>query len=310
MADPTVSIIIPTRNGERDIEKCLTGIFAQDNVPLYEVIVIDSGSSDDTLNIVRKFPVNLTEIKPHEFGHGKTRNLGASLAKGKYLVYLTQDAIPANGRWLQKLVRNLDRDDKVAGVYSRWLPRADADPLEAGWIWHTFTPIKETRGLDGLSPEDCRTYMPRMGLFSDVSSSIRKAVWEEIPFDETLTFGEDQQWARNALEAGHSIVYEPESIVYHSHRYSITEYFKKSFDKGRSFKKIANTRHSLLAILASIPLGWTTVHRSGFRASSYRLIYASMVRVFGAIGESMGSHDSFIPKVLKRRISTMPQHFR
>ena len=72
MTDPLVSIIIPVKNGERDIERCLSAVFLQESEYAYEVIVIDSGSSDNTLQIARKFPVKTVEIEPQDFGHGKT----------------------------------------------------------------------------------------------------------------------------------------------------------------------------------------------------------------------------------------------
>lgn len=306
MTDPVVSIILPTKNGGAEFRRCLSAVFDQAGAPSFEVIVIDSGSSDDTLDIARSFPVTLHQISPAEFGHARTRNLGASMARGRYLIYLTQDAVPANDHWLHSLVRNLEENDRVAGAYSRWLAKPDADPLEAGWIWYTFGAVKETRSLEGLSEADRRTYNARLVLFSDVSSTIRRAVWERIPFDEKLAFAEDQGWAKGALEAGHTIIYEPQSIVYHSHRYSIGEYFKKSFDMGRSLRTFSNGGPGLLMLLAGIPLQWVYLRKSGFAASPWRVAHASTARAFGAAGHFLGSHHRLLPKALKRRMSTVP----
>ena len=86
-----ISIVILTKNEEKNIGRCLSGVFSQETDKEYEVIVIDSGSTDNTLNIVRNFPVRVVQIKAHEFADGGTRNLGAQLAYGKYIVFLVAD---------------------------------------------------------------------------------------------------------------------------------------------------------------------------------------------------------------------------
>ncbi|GAG06643.1 unnamed protein product, partial [marine sediment metagenome] len=100
------SIIILTKNAGNEFEKLLDAVFSQSSKD-FEVVLIDSGSTDKTLEIAKGFPVRIHKIKPESFDHGGTRNLGAKLAKGKYLVYLTQDAIPANRMWLENLIKPL-----------------------------------------------------------------------------------------------------------------------------------------------------------------------------------------------------------
>jgi len=126
-----ISIIIPTKNAGAEFNKCLACISQQKTKHKYEVIVIDSGSTDNTLNILTKYPVRLIKIAPEEFGHGKTRNLGARLAQGDYLVYITQDAIPATGNWLDRLIKDMRQDNQIAGAYSRNLPKPGCGPSEA-----------------------------------------------------------------------------------------------------------------------------------------------------------------------------------
>jgi len=229
-----VSIIIPTKNGADLFDECLSGVFSQDTSLQYEVIVIDSGSADETLEIARKFPVVIETIKPDEFGHGRTRNLGGKMATGEYLVYLTQDAVPADSNWLDSLIENF-ADPKVAGAYSMWIPRRDCNPLEKRRITEAFVPIKEVRSLEGVSEFEYKNNMKRFVHFSNVSSAIRKEVWEKIPFDDNAPFAEDQAWAADVLEAGNSIVYEPGSRVYHSHNDSLRVCFQRGYD-GATFQ--------------------------------------------------------------------------
>ena len=122
-----LSIVIPAFNEEEYITKCLEAIFAQETLFNFEVLVIDSGSTDNTLSLVKNFPqVKIIQIKPEEFGHGRTRNLGARNSKGDFIIFLNADAIPANNQWLKFLIEEIKSDDSLAGVFSRHLPRPDA----------------------------------------------------------------------------------------------------------------------------------------------------------------------------------------
>ena len=310
MSKVEVSIIIPTKNGGNEIEKCLSGIFNQKTKYTYEVIVIDSGSTDNTLEMVEKFPVRLIKIKPEEFGHGKTRNLGARLAKGEYLIYLTQDAIPANEHWLENLVSNLEENEEVAGVYSRWLPKTNCNPLEARYIFDNFKPIKEIRSLKGVSKEDCSRNISRFILFSNVSSCISKNVWEKIPFNDKTIFGEDQEWSKKVLEAGYTIVYEPQSIVYHSHNDSLKKRFKRSFDGAVAFKQITNINANLFFIPISAIVGtsknYAFMKKNKFNNKIKWSIYSMIAYTVEGTAAWLGVHQKHIPKRLIRKFSMVP----
>ena len=99
-----VSIVIPTKNAGPDFQKVLDMIYAQKTEYEYEVICVDSGSKDGTLNLIKQYPCKLYQIPSSEFGHGKTRNYGASKGTGEYIVFITQDALPATDTWLQNFI--------------------------------------------------------------------------------------------------------------------------------------------------------------------------------------------------------------
>ena len=126
-----VSVLIPTKNGERYLDELLTVVKSQKgSASIIEIIAVDSGSRDRTVEILRRYGVLIVQIPPHEFGHGKTRNLAAAHAQGDYLVFLTQDATPANEQWLANLLAPLQADSTIVGAYSRHLPRANCHPME------------------------------------------------------------------------------------------------------------------------------------------------------------------------------------
>jgi len=216
---PDVSIIIPAKNGVAGgIDKCLKGVFSQKTNHSFEVIAIDSGSTDGTLDIVKSFDeVHLIQIKPEEFGHGRTRNLGAREAKGKYIVFLNQDAWPIDDNWLAPLISDLENDGRAAGVYSRHLPKEGCYLCVARNIQRGMPARKKVKKKTGenLRAEDI--------FFSTVSAAIKKEVFDKVPFKDDILFAEDQMWSSDVLNAGYSIIYEPESKVYHSHNFSFKE---------------------------------------------------------------------------------------
>ena len=133
MTDPVASIIIPAKNEASHIRACLDAIFSQDVDAPFEVILIDSGSTDGTPDIVAGYDVRLHQIRPEDFGHGRTRNLGARMSLAPVLVFLNADAAPTHSGWLRGLISELE-PPKVAGAYGRQIARDDAYPMERFFI--------------------------------------------------------------------------------------------------------------------------------------------------------------------------------
>jgi len=231
MSDIDISVVIPVKNGERYIESVLKAVFSQKSGSNFEVIIIDSGSKDKTLDIIKNYPISLYQVKEEDFNHGLTRNLGISKALGRYVILLTQDAIPCDKRWMERLVNNLERDGSIAGVYSRQVARKDSVIFTQFRVSRFFTSKRE-RGVSQI--EDIETYNKLQPLekyifcnFDNVSSCIRKATWENFKFQKT-EFGEDIEWSKRVLEAGYKIVYEPDSAVCHSHDYSVRSWYQRN----------------------------------------------------------------------------------
>ncbi len=237
---PAVSIILLTKNGRRYLHEVLQEIFGQQTRCTYEVIAIDSGSTDGTLDLLGEWPIRVLSIGPAEFNHGETRNLGARLSNpsAKYLVYLTQDATPVSG-WLDSLVSVLDEDAAVAGAFSRHVPRPDCSPALARQMTEEWeqcgTPNRVIKRID--DPQDYAAHTSRYIYFSNTSSCIRRTVWEGIPFAR-VDFAEDAEWASRVLLAGYSLVYEPKSAVLHSHNYPLIRQFMQNFDHAKGMNSI------------------------------------------------------------------------
>jgi len=233
-----ISIILLVKNGGAFLEEVLKGIFSQKVEEEIEVVAIDSGSRDPSLEILRRYPVRLKEIPPATFNHGETRNLGASLSQGASLVYLTQDAVPGNKMWLERLVEPLREDPLVAGAFSSHRPRKECPLTEKRQILHTaLASGSERRVNTAVGNREFEKDPYPFIWFSNTSSCIRKAVWERFPF-RRLAFAEDQEWAKRVLEGGYKTVYVPDSIVIHSHHYGPVRNFRRFFEHARAMKEI------------------------------------------------------------------------
>ncbi len=228
-----ISIIFLTYNGLSDhFEETLKSVLKQKTSYSYEIIVIDSGSTDGTVNFVKKYPrIKLIQISNSNFSHGGTRQLGAKKSSGKYLVYLSQDATPANNFWLEELVKKLAKDDDIVVVSSRIIPRPEVPTLRKYNVLSDWCAsqndfklkIENPENFEKISPENIRYYTK----IHDVSSAYKRFFLEKFGFDK-IPFGEDTLIAKKALRNGFAIGFTSKSIVLHSHEYKIGDAFKRN----------------------------------------------------------------------------------
>ncbi len=294
------SILILTKNDVEGVRACLEAIYSQKAAHPFEVIVIDSGSTDGTLEALRRFPVRLEQIPPEIFHHARTRNLAASFAKGEILVFLSQDAIPASSEWLHALVSNFD-DCAVGAVYGRQLPKQGSslerrDALNALYGAHKIV-------KDPACRNDCGYLFYH---FSDVNAAMRRSVWQSALFPENLKVFEDLGIAKLMLDAGWKIVYEPAAAVFHSHHHTTVGLFKRYFDIGYTLKLLKiwdapGTKRSMLRDLSGLlKRKFNRLRNDRERGSLHKGIRQEIVKSAGLF---LGLNQGCIPLCLKRRFS-------
>lgn len=241
-AKPKASVVIPTYNAGPQFEAVLDGVLEQHAPWPFEVLVIDSGSTDGTLELIAKRPrVRLHQIDKSEFSHGGTRNLGVELTSGDYIAFLTHDALPANNAWLFNIVEALEVRPEAAGAFGKHFAYPEASAftkrdLDAHFSGMLNYPLCVSRDTDvARYRAGDEGWQQFLHFYSDNNSCFRRSVWEKIPY-RVVEFGEDQLWAYDIIEAGYSKLYAAQATVYHSHDYDEDETRERSSIEASFFK--------------------------------------------------------------------------
>lgn len=199
MKDVKASILIRTKNEARWLPRCLT-MLGNQIMQNFEVILIDNTSTDNTLEIAKRFGVQKI-VHLDSYTPGKALNMGAHLASGEFLVFLSAHCVPYNESWLSLLIDGFDKDPMVQGVYGRQVPLPGTVDENARDLLSVFRNEERLQSTDNF--------------FHNANSAIRFNSWLRTPFDEYVSNLEDQTWAKEIISAGGKIYYEPKSMVYH-----------------------------------------------------------------------------------------------
>lgn len=271
------TIFIPTYNGEKYLRSILRMIFKQKVDFAYEVLIIDSGSTDNTLDIIESFSTkhaNLTlhKIPNSEFGHGKTRQLAAEMAKGDFIVYLSHDAVPAHELWLYEMLKPFELSEAIVAVMGKQVPRQNCPPI----IKYDINAVFDSFGPDfGTSIfykdtfiKDRPTY-DMVRFYSDVNSAARrKTLLEQIPYQD-VQYAEDQLFGQDVLEYGLMKAYAPRGTVSHSNDMLLKDYHKRIFDEIYGMRRAnasqgrPNELRLLLAMLKAVVRDSARIIRDG-----------------------------------------------
>lgn len=296
-----VSVVVPVKNAAAFLPTLFARWSAQKPRPPDEVILVDSQSEDGTRELAESFGARVIPIE--QFSHGRARNLGVREARGDVVVLMTQDAVPANEEWLMRLLKPL-ADPRVAAVYSRQIPRDDANPMERYFLLTHFPPAPALRRekRDGAEPS------LRNVFFSNVSGAVRRNLLLQHPFDESLIMSEDQQLSRDLIEAGYAVVYEPASVVIHSHNYTLSVCVKRYFDSVYSLTKIFPSHD----VGTSVSMGWKYVWGEMLyvlRHAPLWLPYYGLYTASKTLGTLLAHVGDRLPYWLLKRVSLHSYHW-
>jgi rhamnosyltransferase len=299
-----ISIVIPVKDGGAALARCLQAIAGQEIGEEVELVIVDSGSRDESLVVAREHDAVIREIAAADFTHGASRNIGAGLARGELLVFISQDAYPLDQHWLERLTAPLRAQSDVGGVYGRQLPQLGARPPEVYFLDFLYGPQERRQRASSVAELSMETT-----LFSNVNAAMPRTLWQRFPFVEDIIMSEDQDWSRRILLAGYSIVYEPSAAVRHSHDYTLTSALRRFFDSGVSAERAylagaQPSRRILRAAAVRYARGELTwLSRTGQRRwIPYAIVYEGAKLV----GLTLGANHRRLPLALKRRLSALP----
>ena len=214
-----ISVVIRTLNEAAHIGVLLQTLRAQQQLgESLEIVLVDSGSTDKTLEIASSYDVELVQIPKSEFNYSTALNLGIEKCKGKLIFILSGHSVPTAPDWATQMIRHF-HDDEVAGVYCR----------QEAWEhtnWH------EKRRIESMFPHQSRVFCSKTDSdlkFSNAASCVRRIIWEKHKF-KILPAAEDKEWAQWALENNYKLVYDAEAAVFHSHNESPRQVAKRQIE--------------------------------------------------------------------------------
>jgi 2-polyprenyl-3-methyl-5-hydroxy-6-metoxy-1,4-benzoquinol methylase/glycosyltransferase involved in cell wall biosynthesis len=224
----TVSVVIPTKNGGEDFRRVLATIANQKGFQRVETIVVDSGSTDKTVELAEQFGSKIIKILPEEFSHSYARNLGASYASGEYLLFTVQDALPPSDSWLYELF-SVIKSNNVVAVSCAEFPWESADLFYRAITWNHYRFLevdREDRIMRYAGSEDHLT-LRKNGQLSDLACLISKDVFTKYKYK--TDYGEDLDLGVRLIKDGYQIAFLGSTRIIHSHNRPAYYYLKRGY---------------------------------------------------------------------------------
>ncbi|HWF33208.1 MAG TPA: glycosyltransferase [Solirubrobacteraceae bacterium] len=312
---PDVSVVIPVHNGGALLAEVLHALSRQ--TVAHELVICDSGSQDESVQIARRQGARVLEIAPERFSHGGTRNMLVAAAAGSRVALLTQDATPSSERWLETLLEGFELAPDVALVYGPYRPRPEAPSpvrIELESWFGSLSPDGLPR-VERLAEQERRSLpaaalIGRRGFFSDANACIDRAAWERTPFRE-IPYAEDRMLALDMLRAGHAKAYMPQAAVIHSHAYSTSQQLRRSFDEWRGLREVygwrepASPRHLQSRLRGALAQSWSALAATAASPLERTrvLLAVACQQLASLLGALLGSRADRVPAGLRRRLS-------
>ena len=285
----TISIVVRCLNEERGIARLLSGIAAQTIEP-DQVVMVDSGSTDGTLDVARRHKVELHRIDPADFSFGRSLNRGIAAARGEIAVFASAHVYPVYDTWLEHLTKPF-ADPDVALAYGRQVG-GPTTPYSESQIMATWFPAESNQRQDHP-------------FANNANAAIRRSEWEAVPYDENLTGLEDLDWAAKLLERGKRIAYVAEAPVVHLHdegfSQTLNRYRREAIAHRRIFNDPRMSRfEAARLLLANVANDY--VHATRGRQLLGNLVSIPKFRTAQFLGtyEGFAQHGE-VPTELRRR---------
>ncbi len=277
-----VSVVMRSFNEGWTIGETIRAVFNQDFQGEIELIVIDSGSSDDSIDIINADGrARLIRIPLGTYVPGPVLNQGARESSHDWIVYLNADATPVGTDWLTNLLEPCLDDPKFGAAFSRQVPRPDCQAVFAHDYDRCFGPNRESVDWDHF--------------FSMVSCVTHRSVLDKVPIREDLQYAEDDEWTRRLIDNGYHVLYAIESVAMHSHNYTLGQSYKRSFGDAKAMAATSNVPPKNVNFHYYVALGWLkdTLRDARWCLKNHRatgIPRAAAVRLAQRLGRRAGHH--------------------
>jgi rhamnosyltransferase len=285
-ADMIPSVVMRSHNDMPLIMDTLKAL--RDQTIHHTLICLDNDSDDGTTQELRKHTDLVINIPKGTYVPGKVLNLGMKLAQSQWVVFLNSDCVPCNPSWLANLLSITNGDSRLAAVFGRQVPRRDCSPLFA-------KDTEETYG-DGSRQKYWKH------CFSMASSAVSRSVWESMNFNEDIQYSEDIEWTWRARQQGYRIHYIPESVVEHSHNYTLKQFYKRQYGEGKAEAAIFSwskweaslLRYSLMPYVRQVLSDWKYCLPKGLLPSA---AFSVLLRCAQMLGRRRGFKEGIAEKL-------------
>ncbi len=299
-----VDIIIPTYRPDEKVvflvKKLLKQTYQADRIHL---INTETGVFPSELEVLDS-RVKITHIRKEEFDHGGTRHMGAMQSKADFVVFMTQDALPANDRMLEELMRPFE-DPQVAASYGRQLPASDCNLIERYTREFNYPAESRVKSLKDLETLGIKTYF-----CSDVCAAYRKTVYDSLGgFEEKTIFNEDMIMAARMIHSGARVAYAAEAKVIHSHNYSCMQQLKRNFDLAVSQAEHPDIFENVRSESEGIRLVKDTAAYLVKKKKQWMVISLVVKSGFKYIGYRLGKNYRKLPEWLIRKCTMNPGYW-
>lgn len=250
-ATGTVSVVVRVRNAAKELDRCLSALRRQrlsDGGEL-EIVVVDNDSTDDSAAVARRHAALVVPISQAEFSWGRALNRGIAKTRGDIVILLSSDVTPVDDQWLENMLAPFVEPD-VGIVYGRQLPYPDAPVDERVRLRRTFG--------EQVIVRDGRQQVEDTGrgfVASNACAALRRSLWQEQPYDEQTSGGEEGPFTRHALQRGFRCYYWPAARACHSHRDGMWKYACREWEilyKNLAYAGMPLKKRSLLRWWAGV----------------------------------------------------------
>jgi glycosyltransferase involved in cell wall biosynthesis len=275
---PTISVVIRCFNERKHIGNLLEALGRQ-RVRAHEIIVVDSGSTDGTLDVVRQFPARIVRISPEEFTFGRSLNRGCAAATGEILVFASAHVLPVNDAWLAQLAAPF-RDAEVGLVYGRQVGNGTTSFSEHQVFAKHYPPRSD---FDQQAP-----------FCNNANCAVRRSLWEQHQYDELLSGLEDLAWAKWLKALGGRIVYNADGGIIHIHEETARQTMRRYRREAIALRRVFPDSHmSLLEMLRFLVYSIGIDVKAAVRAGRLGSVLADILvyRTVQYVGTYLGLHQ-------------------